>query len=398
MKDFFNTVFSYNFFKIFIYFIYVFSGSLKWIPFPIDITLFSLGFCIMVLFFEIKSINLFKREVYFQIFLILLLILLFILSNLYTVSYIYSDKKTSSMILNFFTILYPLVAFKKVIFEELEKLILIIGIFTIGMLIYVYFTISFIIFFDATQALENVPTYLSIGIILSTCFIFSLSRKPSILIIIYRLLILFFLTQLGGRGPLFNLIICLFFYYMLNLKNIKLNYKVILSIVTVTFIFVFYLNNIIDFILENVNIDRFNILKASEEDNSVLYRITVFKKGVESFYDHPFIGLGIGSSGIALTGYDEVEFPHNLLLESLIELGIIGGIIYMLIYIYFFVKNLKIVRENKVLLVLYIVNLLYLLEDTKSGSFDAWRTSLIWLVLYFIQYNFQTNLRTKKMV
>lgn len=396
MRDFFKTVFSYNFFKVFIYFIYVFSGSIKWIPFPIDITLLSAGLCLLIIFFEMKSINVFKGEVRTQIYLILTLIFLFFISNLYTISYIYSEKKNIAMILNFLTLLYPIMVFKTTIFKELEKVMYIVGIFTICSLIYVYFTTTFIIFFDATKAIENVPTYLSIGIILSTCFIFSLFRKASIPVIIYRLFILFLLTQLGGRGPIFNLIICLFFYYVLNFKQLKFNYKVVLSIVSIVCIFIFYLDTIIGFIVENVNIDRFNFLKASEEDKSILYRILVFRRGLESFYEHPFIGQGIGSSGIALTGHDEVEFPHNLILESLIELGIIGGLIYIFIYGYFFIKNFKLVRQNKILLILYIVNLLFFLEDTKSGSFDAWRTSLIWLGFYFIQYNFQERSKLSK--
>jgi hypothetical protein len=389
MKDFLKTVFSYNFFKVFIYFIYVFSGSVKWIPFPIDITLFSFGICLAIIFFEVSKINIFKKYVFNQVYLILILIFLFILSNIYTISYIYSEKKNLAMVLNFFTILYPLLVFKKVIFEDFRKLMYIIGAFTIGILFYVYFTTTFIIFFDTAQAIEHAPTYLAVGIMLSTCFLFSLASKPTIPVIAYRLIILFLLTQLGGRGPLFNLILCLLIYYTLNLKNLKINYKVVLLFISVIFIIVFYLDTILQLIIENVNIDRFNLVKASVEDGSVLYRIIVLNKGLETFYDHPFTGLGIGSSGISLTGFDEVEYPHNLVVESLMELGIIGGIVYLAIYLYFFVYNLRIVRLNKNLLIFYIVSLLYFLEDMKSGSFDAWRISLMWVGVYLIQYNFQ---------
>ncbi|SHE73955.1 O-antigen ligase family protein [Chryseobacterium sp. OV279] len=391
MKDFFSTVFSFNFFKIFIYFIFVFSGSIKWIPFPIDLTLFFGGLCVIVLFFEIKTITIFRKEVYNQVFLILILLSFFAFSNFYTVSYIYSDKKNEAMFLNFFTVIYPLFAFKNVIFKELQKLMYLVGIFAISMLLYVYFTSTFIIFFDATQYIENVPTYLSIGIMLSACFVFSLSSKPTIAVIAYRLVLLFLLTQLGGRGPIFNLILSLCIYYMLNLKNLKFNYKVILTFMAAILVVIFYLDNIIDLIIENVNVDRFNMVKASSEDGSVLYRVMVMKRGLETFYEHPFLGLGIGSSGIALTGEDQVEFPHNLIVESLMELGIMGGVLYLGIYIYFFVYHLKYIRKDKKILIIYIVSLLFFLEDMKSGSFDGWRISLFWVSIYLVEYNFKMN-------
>jgi O-antigen ligase len=124
----------------------------------------------------------------------------------------------------------------------------------------------------------------------------------------------------------------------------------------------------------------------------------VINKGLESFYSHPFVGTGIGSSGIALTGIDQVEFPHNLLVESMIELGIIGGLAYIIIYLYFFIRNLKTVRTDKKLLVLYVMCLLFFLEDMKSGSFDAWRVSLFWMCLYLVQYNFRINYPSKKFI
>ncbi|WET00143.1 O-antigen ligase family protein [Chryseobacterium arthrosphaerae] len=361
-----------------------------------DITLFSAGICLMIMLFEIKSLNSLKRVVYVQIFLILSLMFLFMISNLYTISYIYSEKKNTAMILNFFTVLYPFIAFKRVLFKELQKLMYLVGVLTIGILFYVYFTITFIIFFDVTQAIESVPTYLAVGIMLSACFIFSLSSKPSISVIAYRLVILFLLTQLGGRGPLINLILSLGIYYVLNLKNLKFNYKVVLAATSAILFIIFYLDKIIGLIIENVNIDRFNLVKASAEDGSVLYRVMVMNKAIDSFYNHPFAGLGIGSGGIVLTGQDQVEFPHNLVLESLMEVGILGGLLYLSIYIYFFVYHLRFARKNKKLLIMYIVALLFFLEDMKSGSFDTWRISLFWICIYMIQYNFQTDSEKSK--
>lgn len=381
-----KTIFSYNFFKVFIYFVFVFSGLLKWIPLPADITLISVILCIAVLFIELRTIIKFQRIDRTIILLIIILIILFFLSNFYTISRNYADEKSVAMILNLFTVIYPVFAFKNSIFREINYLMFIVGTILCSILFYFYQLDMFVVlFFDQAEAIGNVPTYLSIGILLSACFLFSLNSKYTRWIFIYQFAIIFLLMQLGGRGPVYNLVICLIVFFFLYLHKLKFNYKTVFGLVVVSLGLLFYLPTIINYLLETVNVDRFNVLKASVEDESFLVRFHFLTEAWNAFLDKPFFGHGIGSGGIILRGEDIREFPHNLFVESLMELGIFGGLLYFSIYLSFFLQNLKMARDIGSLRVLYVVAFLFFLEDNKSGSFDAWRIALFWILLFVVE-------------
>ena len=381
-----KTIFSYNFFKVFIYFVFVFSGLLKWIPLPADITLISVILCIAVLFIELRTIIKFQRIDRTIILLIIILIILFFLSNFYTISRNYADEKSVAMILNLFTVIYPVFAFKNSIFREINYLMFIVGTILCSILFYFYQLDMFVVlFFDQAEAIGNVPTYLSIGILLSACFLFSLNSKYTRWIFIYQFAIIFLLMQLGGRGPVYNLVICLIVFFFLYLHKLKFNYKTVLGLSVLALGLLFYLPTIINYLLETVNFDRFNVLKASMEDESFLVRFHFLSEAWNAFLEKPFFGHGIGSGGLILRGEDLREFPHNLFVESLMELGIIGGILYLLIYLLFFLRNLQLARNVKALRVLFIATFLFFLEDNKSGSFDAWRIALFWIMIFIIE-------------
>lgn len=382
-----KTIFSYNFLKVLIYFLFVFSGLIKWISLPIDITLLFAFVGIIIVVFEITKIRVLKKSDQIQISLILVLLLMFIISNVYTISSVYAKTKTLAMILNFFTVLYPIIVFKKSIFTEMKYLMYIIGFLMIIILFYFYQKDMFtVLFFGSSQSIENVPTYLSIGILLSACFIFSLADRISFFTIIYRISILFLLLQLGGRGPLLNLFFSLFLFFLLNLKSIIVNYKRIFLGIISFIVFVLFLDSIIA-LPSTINLDRFNIFEASKQDESFLVRYSFLGLAWNAFLEQPFLGYGIGSGGLILRGVDLSEYPHNLFVEALMELGILGGIVYALVYIFFFIKNFKISRVDKNLRILYLLCFLFFLEDNKSGSFDAWRIALSWIMIFIMSKN-----------
>ncbi|WP_426481865.1 O-antigen ligase family protein [Chryseobacterium sp. R2ACT005] len=380
------------FFKVFIYFIFVFSGSLKWLPIPIDLTLLSLLVCTALILIEIREIVPLKKQDRPIITLITVFSLIFIVSNLYSISTEYAQSKTLAIILNMFTVVYPIVVFKKSIFSELKLLMYLIGGLMIVGLFYLYFNNMFIIFHDSELLVDKVPTYLVIGIMLCACFIFSLESKLTWYVAIYRLSILFLLFQLGGRGPIINLVLSLIVFFTLNLKNYKINYKTGFAIGALFFTILIFGENIYTFAFQNVDFERFNIFKSYNEDASLSIRGNFLEIGLESILDHPFSGLGIGSSGIILEGVDVSNYPHNLFVEAMMELGILGGLLYLSAYILFFLRNYSISKNNKDMLILFIIVLLFYLEDNKSNSFDSWRCSIIWIMFFISEKRYKVGI------
>lgn len=380
------------FFKVFIYFIFVFSGSLKWLPIPIDLTLLSLLVCTGLILLEIREIVPLKRQDRPIITLITVLSLIFIVSNLYSISTEYAQSKTLAIILNMFTVIYPIIVFKKSIFSELKLLMYLIGGLMIVGLFYLYLNNMFIIFHDSELLVDKVPTYLVIGIMLCACFIFSLESKLTWYVAVYRLSILFLLFQLGGRGPIINLILSLIIFFTLNLKNYKINYKTGFAIGALFFTILIFGENIYTFAFQNVDFERFNIFKVGNDDASLSVRGNFLEIGLESVSNHPFFGLGIGSSGFILDGADVSNYPHNLFVESMMELGILGGLLYLSTYVLFFLRNYSISKNNKDMLILFIIVLLFYLEDNKSNSFDSWRCSIIWIMFFISEKRYKVGI------
>lgn len=382
----------FTFFKVFIYFIFVFSGSLKWLPIPMDLTLLSLLLCFVVMISELRMLISLQVKDRLIVILMLVLSFIFLVSNFYSVSTIYAQSKSLAVVLNIFTVIYPIIVFKKSIFSELKLLMYLIGGLMIVGLFYLYFNNMFIIFHDSELLVDKVPTYLVIGIMLCACFIFSLASKLTWYVAVYRLSILFLLFQLGGRGPIINLILSLIIFFALNLKNFKVSYKTVFTTGTLFLTILIFGENIYTFAFQNVDFQRFNIFQVYNTDASASARVDFLTVGIQSIYNHPLFGLGIGSSGLILNNFDDVYYPHNLFIEAMMELGILGGSIYLISYLLFFIKNFSIVKNYRELLILFSVVLLFFLEDNKSNSFDSWRCSIIWIMFFVSEKRYRAGI------
>ena len=71
--------------------------------------------------------------------------------------------------------------------------------------------------------------------------------------------------------------------------------------------------------------------------NSSFTRIEEWISAVQVWRDNYYFGIGIGGFGYVFHGFDERMYPHNIFLELLCEMGIIG----FLIFIYFMYKLLR---------------------------------------------------------
>ncbi len=91
------------------------------------------------------------------------------------------------------------------------------------------------------------------------------------------------------------------------------------------------------------------VLKIYRRDPNVAVRSDVYSKTVTLIKQNPIIGYGWGSSG-KLLGNDENGTPlnaSNVFLETVLSIGIIGGVILALIFGFAFVVAIKILRNTK---------------------------------------------------
>ncbi len=373
-------------FAVVIYILLVYSGLIKWIPgLPVDLTLVFTVLLLAIFPFLFKphftAYSSFGKTIVFSV---LGISILFLLSNAYTISSNYALSKSIATVLNMFCFLYPLLLFEKEDIPYFKKVMMVGNIIILVILSYLYFTDQFIYFQMSEKTIESVigygiPNYLSIGTFISASLIFHIDNKTLFnrIIILYSVFILF---VLGGRGPLIFLFFIFILHYFLTLKVKKLSLKNVLIIMVGAMLFLQY------FDFSAIDFNRFNVLENYSEDESATARIYYFEQGYRSVTNHLFSGLGIGSSGMILSDTDLVLYPHNLFLESVMEIGIVGGLLYLILYLVLFFKVFTWV-DYLPLLSLGLISLYLFFQDMKSGSFDSWRISLLWIALFIIQYH-----------
>lgn len=122
---------------------------------------------------------------------------------------------------------------------------------------------------------------------------------------------------------------------------------------------------------------------ALGKDSGDSLRILYLKYGLQSFLSHPILGLGSGNSHlVTLFAAGKKTYLHNNYIEMLVNLGIIGFIIFYSIYACL-LRDLKVytksVFEARVLFVLLIAQLV---ADLGVTSYSYKMTYIIFAISY----------------
>lgn len=104
-------------------------------------------------------------------------------------------------------------------------------------------------------------------------------------------------------------------------------------------------------------------------------RISLFKRAIDLFEQHPVLPLGIGGYS-----YGTFKYPHNILLELVAEMGIWGGGWYVLVVIlaisgYLRYRKMQIVWEH------FYVFLFFFLLSWKEGSVFGSKAFWVWTAM-----------------
>jgi O-antigen ligase len=139
----------------------------------------------------------------------------------------------------------------------------------------------------------------------------------------------------------------------------EINYQKMMSnalIIIVSGIIIFFLaqqfimlrlkTNLVDFVVERAS----ELIKIDESyKNNVSWRMVQWKAQMAKFYASPIIGEGFGSYwGFSGIKGDLGIQPHNFYVQTLVKLGIIGMLLYLIIMLKIFVKLKRILSKFKV--------------------------------------------------
>ncbi len=289
-------------------------------------------------------INISKRNWKFNYFSyhVSVLILIFygwlIFSNAYSPSPSYKFDKTLSFIANIIFFIYPFFI-KKINFNLLIKLYCLIILPLSAYFVYMN-SIVWSIQSAQTAAFMNIRgSYLIFGIHLGILFLMLLQQNKNIIL---KIITFSLLVASGARGPLIFTILVILIYYIKERKLIVFNpksmFRVIFVLMGLTGIY-FYKRNTINSLLEK-SFSRFGSLAGGDDGSSLerVHRLNfAFHQPFEDLFTFIF-GNGIGSFGILFEKIDQRSYPHNILLECFFELGIIGLILMLILFMLVFKK------------------------------------------------------------
>lgn len=226
-------------------------------------------------------------------------------------------------------------------------------------------------------------------------FTYLVSRKIKlskfILILILFILTVYVLLISGGRMPVISFLICLIVIIVsgLNITGMTLTSMTLTSIKIKKKSILFGMIGLVSlpFIINmlastgNLFFQRFMLIFNGGGD-SANSRYNHIQTAFRAFSDTNTLGLGSGGYMTYINSTDSRAYPHNILLESMAELGLLGlmltlSLIVIAIFRYFKYHRVK----NFYSITLFVLFLYSLLNAMTSGDFNDNRVLFFFIAL-----------------
>lgn len=226
---------------------------------------------------------------------------------------------------------------------------------------------------------------IALGAFFSTTFIvgvsFLLNKNRTLMQKFYAaficLLCAVFIFFSGSRGALISLLLTLLTYIIFSSKNKVINFIFIVSSVLLVIPFVIY---IADEFFNGIDVFRGFLSVGQTTDMSSQLRLMSYKHAVEQFVDNPILGD-------LLVERVTVYYPHNIFLEILMALGLLGGLPFFLYIAGVFYLSIKLMRKSGfgALVSLLWLQQLYSLQFSGSVfyNYQFWSYSIVVGIMYF---------------
>lgn len=212
-------------------------------------------------------------------------------------------------------------------------------------------------------------------VILSYAVLLAKTSYARLFSLIIGIFFVFVLLILGGRGPFIATLSP--FLIALLFTKVHYNYKSTIRIkswqlftaiflVTVLFLcaFTFY------FGYNVITLQRLQLLFSQGMGKSASLRADFYVSSIQRWLDSPIWGHGIGSWPTLMLGMDERGYPHNIIMEILVELGLIGMLIFgfLICRTFFNIGKLAFNKEDKLALIIFILFCNVLFNAMISGD------------------------------
>lgn len=212
--------------------------------------------------------------------------------------------------------------------------------------------------------------------------------KKTLYLLINMILIIGLLVSLSRTAIIATIAAYIPFILTIKQKNyIKLiNIGMIVLIVVLIFIYIPSIENLI--------MDR---IQKSYDDQAG-GRLNILTVGTEIYKDYPIFGVGLSNFPKAFTGYYIAKVqgvwlppgrdPHNIYLAILVELGMIGAILFIIMIIKLFYGILKIQNRNDMVITLSLLTFILIAGMANTILYKKY----FWLalsIIYLLQAKYE---------
>jgi len=360
--------------------LFLFAGQYKADPrfawFPIDITLFWFVFTLALG----AKIILTREEKIGRANLIILLILLSIIayastSLLWSPSQSYGFQKLAFLST---LSLWSMAASSLIISSNLirvEKLFKVIFIFSLWFSLE---TTIYLIHAKSSSGFVEIlgGNYLGVGRVVgigSLISLFGMTFSKKIVLKIFLFLVsiftLFLLLAIGGRGPLIAVLLSSQVLVWVNVKMLKIRIlhisKKIIPMLSLTILGMVGIAFMFSQGYLTTTLNRILVLFEPGMGRSASTRLQYYSAAIEQWIHQPLWGNGLGSWPVLYGSGDIRGYPHNIFLEFLSEMGLLGTAIFSLLLVYSFscVTDFR-KRHDKNFSVLVLMLLVYALVNS----------------------------------
>ena len=325
--------------------LYLFAGQYKkdkvlmHLTGSVDLTpvLFVASAAVGLFIFIVKGLEI-KKQTYRLLFTFLLFVCYAGISLSWSASSVYGATKTLYLGFQNF---WNLIAAAIIIVPDRRRLRRLM--FMILVVSFIYVIMSLPLIMKAGSGLpinlvgteyDGVSFVISTGIPVLLCYMIDISQKKFIRMLSFTLCCLYFLILLyvGHRGYLISTIIGMILLIYISFRDqlsavknisIKKSHIILILLALFTTIAIMHITG-----NEPVTVSRMELLEAPTQHGSTSLRLHFYREAFHIWGEHPIFGAGIGSFPIINGAGDVRGYPHNLILELLSELGLVGLLIF----------------------------------------------------------------------
>ncbi|WP_210115335.1 O-antigen ligase family protein [Galactobacillus timonensis] len=204
-----------------------------------------------------------------------------------------------------------------------------------------------------------------------------------------------FILLSGSRKALLYFLIPISFFLIFRSKGIAKTLRNF--IVVIVLIFIVYLAIMkVPILYESIGrrvATLLNFINGRETDSSTATRAVLVSDGIEMFRRKPWIGYGLGNFSTVHSLNSTIKYyAHNNYIELLVDVGIIGTLMYYSLNISTIIRGLRKIKYKDPLLLLLFGYLIGALiceygNVTYYATFDQLLYAIVWYVFRYYRSN-----------